>query len=288
MSGRTTWLRVSRERPCPVCEKCDWCLVAADGTACICPRTESPRRCGDAGFLHRLTDAPRPDGPRRIVFPSRTAAPDLSALAAEYRAAATGERLATFAADLGVSANSLASYGVGWAARYPAWAFPMTDLTGGKVSGIRLRPPTGNKFSERGGKEALFVPDGMALDDDVLLVTEGATDAVAAHTIGFLNAVGRASCTGGTAHLVALVRLRRPPRVVVVADNDAPGIRGAETLAPALALHVRDVRVVAPPGGTKDVRAWVAAGATRNDLEQLIHAAAPRRLNLRVTTKETK
>ena len=46
---------MNRELPCPVCGKFDWCLVAADKTAAICPRTESPKRCGDAGYLHRLT-----------------------------------------------------------------------------------------------------------------------------------------------------------------------------------------------------------------------------------------
>lgn len=56
----TTWRRVNREHPCPVCGRFDWCLIAADETAAICPRTESPKRAGDAGFLHRLTDAPRP------------------------------------------------------------------------------------------------------------------------------------------------------------------------------------------------------------------------------------
>ena len=72
----TQWKRVSRETPCPVCGKADWCLVAADGTAAICPRTESPRRCGDAGFLHRLADTPRRREPRRVIIRSCPTPPD--------------------------------------------------------------------------------------------------------------------------------------------------------------------------------------------------------------------
>ncbi|MFO0796373.1 MAG: toprim domain-containing protein [Gemmataceae bacterium] len=288
MTTETTWLRVSRERPCPVCEKTDWCLVAADKTACICPRTESAKRCGDAGFLHRLADTRRPLGPRRVVIRPVTAPPDLSALAAGFREAATPDRLAAFAAELGVRTASLTAFGVGWAAGYPAWAFPMTDPTTATVTGIRLRPPVGKKFSVTGGKESLFLPAPLAPAGEALLVCEGATDAIAAHTIGFLNAVGRPSCTGGTAHLVALVRRHRPAGVVVVADKDVAGMRGADALATTLSLYSRDVRVIAPPAGVKDLRAWVAAGATRPALEHLIHSAARRRLDLTLTTRGTK
>ncbi|QJW98516.1 toprim domain-containing protein [Frigoriglobus tundricola] len=283
----TKWLRVGRDRPCPVCGKLDWCLVAEDRTACICPRTESAKRCGDAGFLHRLADAPRPREPRRVVLTTRSATPDLTTLATDYTEAVTTDRLTAFAAELGVGMASLTAYRVGWAASYPAWSFPMTDPTTSKVTGIRLRPPVGKKFSVRGGKESLFLPDQF-IDDEVLLVCEGATDALAAHSIGFPNAVGRPSCTGGAAHVVALVRLRKPALVVIVADTDEPGVRGAEALAAALALHARDLRLITPPAGVKDLRAWVSTGAARSDLERLIHAAKPRRLNLTLTSKGTK
>ena len=287
MTTETMWLRVSRERPCPVCEKTDWCLVAEDKTACICPRTESAKRCGDAGFLHRLIDTQRPYGPRCVTLRPATAPPDLSVLAASYREAATPDRLAAFAAELGAGPGSLIAFGVGWAAGYPAWAFPMTDPTTGTVTGIRLRPPVGKKFSVTGGKESLFLPDGLA-PQEMLLVCEGATDAIAAHAIGFPNAVGRPSCTGGTAHLVALVRRHKPAGVVLVADNDVAGMRGADALAATLTLYSRDVRVIAPPDGVKDLRAWVAAGATRPALEHLIHATARRWLDLTLTTRGTK
>jgi hypothetical protein len=271
-----------------VCGKADWCLVAADETAAICPRTESPRRCGDAGYLHKLADPTRPRETRRVVIRSRPAPPDLTALAAEYRRAATPERLAALAAQLRVRAASLDAYGVGWSSDPSAWSFPMRDATTGTVTGIRLRKPGGAKFSVRGGRESLFLPDTWTSEDGVLLVTEGATDAIAAHGIGFPLAVGRPSCAGGTAHLVALVRARTPARVVVARDNDEPGTRGAAALARVLALHCRDVRVIAPPDGVKDMRDWVAAGATRPDVDRLIHAAGVQRLTLTITAREAK
>jgi hypothetical protein len=282
-----TWQRVSPATCCPICGKADWCSIAADEAVCICMRVESNKRTKNGGFLHRLTDGPRPCAPRRIVFPTRTSLPDLTALATSYRETPTADRLTALAAELGVTVSSLTAFRVGWAASYPAWSFPLREPATGKVTGIRLRPLIGKKFSVTGGKESLFMPD-VLIEDEVLLVTEGATDAIAAHTIGFANAVGRPSCTGGTAHVVALVRLHKPARVVIVADNDEPGVRGADALASVLALHNRDVRVIAPPDGVKDVRAWTAAGATRHDLERLISAAGQRRLNLTLTTKESK
>lgn len=281
-STRSNWVRVTRERRCPVCGKADWCVVAADGTVAICPRTESAKRCGDAGYLHRLTDSPRTTSPRCVTVPVRGGLPDLTALAAEYQRAAV-ESLHALATELGVSAESLRAFGVGRAADYPAWSFPMTNPATGTVTGIRLRPPFGRKFSVTGGKEALFLPAEPA--DDVLLVLEGETDAIAAHSIGFKNAVGRPSCTGGTAHLVAVLRRRKPRQVVVIRDNDEPGVQGAEALARALALYSRDVRVIAPPDRVKDLRDWIASGATRTDVERVITVGEVRRLNLNIVTK---
>jgi DNA primase len=163
----------------------------------------------------------------------------------------------------------------------------MRDPTTGRVTGIRLRKPDGAKLAIRGGREALFLPDTLT-DDEVLLVAEGATDAIAAHGIGFPLAVGRPSCTGGTAHLVALVRDRKPGRVVIARDNDEPGLRGAEALARVLVLHSCNVRVIAPPDGAKDLREWIAAGATRSDLDRRIHAADVRRLNITITSRGPK
>lgn len=54
---QSTNFRATKARPCPVCQKPDWCLHD-DPVWAICQRTESRTRFGDAGWLHRLPGAP--------------------------------------------------------------------------------------------------------------------------------------------------------------------------------------------------------------------------------------
>ena len=71
--SRGDWKRVSRARPCPVCERPDWCLYAGDDnapSAAICARVESDKLAGDqgAGWLHVLrNDGPSWPGWKRTV-----------------------------------------------------------------------------------------------------------------------------------------------------------------------------------------------------------------------------
>src|SRR5205814_890776 len=114
--------------------------------------------------------------------------------------------------------------------------------------------------------------------DRRLLIAEGATDAAALLDLGFPNVAGRPSCTGGTRQAAELVRIRRPAEVVLAADGDQPGRRGAGTLAAILAAYAPAVRVVTPPGGIKDARTWKRAGATHADVERTIAAAPVHRM----------
>jgi DNA primase len=62
------WLRVNRQNPCPICRKPDWCLISYDRNACICARTQSDNRAGDAGWLHSIClDHPIPLKPIRSL-----------------------------------------------------------------------------------------------------------------------------------------------------------------------------------------------------------------------------
>jgi len=38
------WIRVNKQRACPVCGKPDWCLISQDGKAAICARTSKFER----------------------------------------------------------------------------------------------------------------------------------------------------------------------------------------------------------------------------------------------------
>ena len=273
------WQRVSRGAPCPVCERPDWCLLAADGTAAICTRVESKKRAGEAGWIHRLTDAHRSGQRVRVVpFAAGGKRDDLERLAAEYQEAADHVRLLQFADSLALSLTSICQLRVGWSAEHRAWSFPMRDGKG-NVVGIRLRRPDGFKFAVKGGKEGLFIPENRKAESSPLLVCEGSTDAAALLDMGFANVVGRPSCTGGIKLLVQLVQ-RSPSEVIIVADGDEPGRRGADNLASVLLIYAPAVRVIVPPDGIKDARDWLRAGGKRADVERVIGAAPVRRLTV--------
>ena len=278
--------RVTRARPCPVCGRPDWCSVTVDGTLAICMRVPegAKKRSANGGFVHVLRDdqgwRSRPHA--RVIRaaarePQRT---DLDELARQYREAVDGAALQALAESLGLTTKSVGRLRLGWDARRGAWAFPMVDHAG-YVLGIRLRFPDGRKLSVRGGREGLFIPDGLTYAGPLLLA-EGPTDCAALLDLGF-EAVGRPSCTGGTAHCVDLVRAHWPLDVIVVADGDPPGERGAAALAFTLLVYARTVRVIRPPDGMKDIRMWKRAGATAADLRKVVGNTPTRRLRIGVT-----
>jgi hypothetical protein len=277
---RADWLRVTKDRPCPICKKPDWCMVSADGTAAICQRVPegSIKQVGDAGSLHRVGD--QQPGWRRIdrktwtivSEPTRPAAMKWAELARVYREAVDPKRLAIQAEKLGLSVESLQRLGVGWCKQSLAWSFPMTNRAG-QVLGIRLRQGNGNKFAVKGGHEGLFIPSDLHTWPQ-LLIAEGPTDTAALLDLGFA-AVGRPSCVGGTDLLTELVKRCGTIAVTVVSDNDGHGAgqTGARRLAMRLALYNQNVRLISPPDGVKDARAWKAAGATADSVQERIDAA---------------
>lgn len=274
MITRSKWLRAHRGTPCPICGKPDWCLIAPDGGAAICARTESSKRCGDAGWLHRLRED-RPWRPVRhfarsvIVSPPVEPRADFGAMAVDCESAVRSEHLENLANNVGLSAASLRQLGIGWSSQFRAWTFPMVDASG-NVMGIRLRRPNGFKFAVPGSKDGLFIPKQSEIDNSPLLIAEGATDVASLWEMGFRAIAGRPSCTGGISLLCELVRRRRRPEVVIIADSDIPGQRGAENLASVLVAYSPGVKVITPPDGIKDARAWLRAGGTRQDVQQAI------------------
>ncbi len=85
--------------------------------------------------------------------------------------------------------------------------------------------------------------------------------------------------------MVDLVRRLAVPEVVIVADADAPGQRGAERLAALLVAYCPVIRVITPPAGMKDAREWKRHGATGADVQSAIDAAPLRRLSVTVRRK---
>ena len=270
-------LRVNASNPCPVCGHTDWCLVAADGSAAICPRTKEGaiKKCGDAGYLHILED--RHDGHDRhrnsarwrhtltIAHGQDGRTQDFGQLSGHYQSQLTRERLHALAHALGISTGSLQRLKAGWDGR--AYVFPMSNDFG-KIIGLRRRFPNGGKASVKDSRTGLFIPAGLA-GSGPLLLCEGPTDTAAALDLGF-EAIGRPNCSSLVEMTVRAVRDRGD--IVVVADNDPAGRTGAEKLAGTFALCCPCVKIIVPPDGIKDLRQWLNAGLTSEALREIISA----------------
>lgn len=267
-----TWLRVSRQRPCPICGKPDWCSVTEDGSSAGCMRVAdgAVRHVGQGhGTMHihplGQFDPAQPVCRYRSPANDRPSTFELNyeAILGRWAQATSATGLADLAAGLGVSRESLARLGTVWCPERHVWAFPMHDDRR-QVVGIRLRSTDGRKFAVNGSHTGLFMP--MGLDSrSTMMICEGPTDAAAALTLGY-QAVGRPSCSGGTAFLCDLLQAGRRRDVVIVADADGPGRCGARQLADRIVGIARSVKVItAAPH--KDIREWLQAGVSRSCLD---------------------
>ncbi len=258
---------VSASNPCPVCKKPDWCLVAPDGSAAICQRVESAKRCGDAGWLHRLAEP----APTRPPAPTKkpTAPKDWQALAAKFTTNLDADRRLKLAAKLGLPVGALdALPRLGFNPDDSAGAcftFPEFDAAG-NVVGLLRRFCDGSKKAMHGSKRGLTLPTGWRDRPGPVFVVEGPTDAAALTAAG-LAAVGRPSNTGGVGMLADLLRDLDPGRAIVVGENDQtatgwPGRDGALTVARGVSAALRcSIRWALPPADAKDVRDWLTADA---------------------------
>jgi len=98
-------VRVNGSRKCPACKKGDWCLISPDGKSCICTRVESRKRCGEAGWLHRLEEplpAFEPPQVQKRVYV------DWAGDAAIYARNVPKGQIARLEANLGLPAGGLA------------------------------------------------------------------------------------------------------------------------------------------------------------------------------------
>lgn len=299
MSLLDDFVRASRTLPCPVCARRKWCLIdraRPDNPArVICTKVESERRWAEAGWLHVLRDGQQPARTRvrTIRIAPGEKSHDFGALAAEFTSALAPGAAARLGSHLGLTAESLVRLTLGWATAdrlralgttciaAGAWTFPMVNGHG-VVIGLRLRTPDGFKYSVKGGQQGLHLPTGLP-ETEVLLLTEGPTDCAALLDLGFA-AIGRPSCSGAEKHLLPILQRLKPTRLVIVADGDEPGLQGARRTALTLLAHHRDVRVIRPPAGVKDARAWLHSTpnfvTVISQINTAIDRAAPLRLSI--------
>ena len=281
-------LRVTKSNPCPICNRPDWCLIAADGSAAICQRVQdgSVKRAGDAGWLHVLTE----DTARRFKAQSRRPRRserkydgpkvDFVKLLREYRQRISQRQLRWLGASLAVSAASLNRLGTGYDGE--AFCFPMCDESS-RVIGIRRRFGNGRKLCVTGSSNGLFVPGGID-GSGPLMVCEGPTDAAAALDLGF-DAFGRPNCDS---KVNMTARFAKGRDVIIIADNDTPkrdgrnpGQVGALKLARKLVFVCSSVRIILPPKEYKDLRGWYRAGLKHDELLVTIKNTRPLTAELR-------
>lgn len=263
------WVRVSKQQPCGICEKHDWCTIGEKGYCCM--RCESPKPIKNGGWFWPFdtTERPTPVIRRPPVHLLDKPTPDFAKLRSDMLAALPIGKLEAIAVHLGVSEQSLGWLGTLWTVDRDTIAFPMYDATcptGERPCGIRLRTMDGKKFAVTGSKSGVFFPYGalLALSCARLFICEGPTDTAACLDMGVF-AIGRASCQGGEDIVLSIIRQLGVAECIVVSDNDGPGTEGASKLLAA--IKIPKTRLVPP---SKDLRAFVRDGGNRELLESLI------------------
>ena len=195
------------------------------------------------------------------------------------------------ASILGVDVRSLERLKVGpWGHKDGLhWLFPERNAAGDFI-GLNRRYRDGSKIAWPGSQRGLvYCDDWQTIEGPVYLV-EGPSDTAAMLSFG-VCVVGRPSNTGGVEHLMELLaNVPREREVIVLGENDRksheslkraakarhkadcdccsicwPGSFGATTTATKLAEQLgRNIEVMFPPDGSKDVREMVhmLGGAT--------------------------
>lgn len=252
--------RARRGLPCPVCEHLhrnpSWCLIDKSRGLVICPRVASKRKCGDAGWLHRL-DGAVSDVP--AVPMARKPTQQVQDFGARWQRAlqrATDADIGALADRLGLPEAYVRTVPCG--VDGTAWAFPMQH--DGGIVGLKLRTQDGLKICAKGSRLGLIVPPTFDPDAPEVWLTEGESDLMAALGAWRVNAIARPGCTACTGQVS---RMTAGKHLIILADNDRPGKEGAARLAEACKA-AKSVAVLAPPA--KDVREWVKRGGTVNDV----------------------
>ncbi len=247
--------RVSKDFPCPVCGKPDWCLVSKDGLKAYCPRTPSPVLAGALGYEHILHRVIPVEQLLRARLVRQASYADLHwDMALERYPILTEQGQSPWRQ---IEPDWL---GQVWQVRqlHNGWVMPM--YLNGRISGAQIRYGNGRKTMMKYSTSGLFLPctdDLLAVDGRGLYVCEGFSDAVFMARFTGHPVIGRLCCTD-YAPAVGYISAICPPEVFIVADKDKPGINGAIELVKRLP-KTHPVRILVPVHG-KDVREAVIRG----------------------------
>lgn len=286
----SSWKRVSRREPCPVCGKPDYCGRTCDGEIVRCMRVESDKpatgKDGCMGWLHILANPLPPTPPPKPIEKK----PDWTRecrLMFEHEKA--HDKRCELSDKLSVSVESLEALrvGIGWDewnnAEFSSW--PSRDNSGRCIGYVR-RYADGSKRTNPGGSTGVFYTSEWFSRPGPLWIVEGGSDVAACESAG-LAAIGRASNTHGGEFIRLMIRQCCPDkRVIVVGERDEvperrgsvtsctlncrgcgfcwPGLFGAKKVAAEL-----NTRWVMIPRPHKDMRDLITAGGLWLDLVEL-------------------
>lgn len=268
------WLRVSAKNPCAICGKTDWCTFGEDASCCM--RIQSDKSASNGGWIHASSSANSEKAKAELMKPIEEPKERINwdMLMADYSLNTIDQDLEEYAKSLGVDYLAIDAL---QARRKDTdtWAWPMRNGSG-DVCGIRLRSKN-MKWAIKGSSAGLFIPQIDPPKVDYCIICEGPTDTAAALSLGYWS-IGRPSCLG--CHEVVKHTIMRYgfKRVVLFSDNDTPkekpnggvftpGQDGAQKLAESLNMPYC---IIIPHA--KDIRAWLAHGITRLEIDAMIKA----------------
>lgn len=242
--------RVTKQHPCRICEHGTWCLEGKTVALCMRVQSERPKNFtgGEIGWIHPL-DGSAPRIPYQAPVPRPII--NVSNMMREWARNTVPGDISRLSKQLGVSPESLDDLQFVMTDRLDTWGVPMRDGLGNYI-GIRIRHESGKKWAVPGSHAGIFVP--MVKPKSTMFIVEGPTDCAAAITLGYF-AIGRPSCSGGVPYIIKTIERLKIQKVVIVADNDEAGIRGAETLKEF--LTVPSCVLLLP---CKDLREFISIG----------------------------
>ena len=263
------WPHATKQSPCPICGKEDWCTFG--DRSVLCQRVESNSPAAKGGWYHRYGDEKPACIPKAKPAPSQV---NVDKLVSLWNNSPINHRDRSYeiASMLGVSRPSIINLGCCYAPSYKAWAFPMSDGNGNYI-GVRLRNNNGDKWAVTGSRQGIFLPIVVGDCVRIAMLPEGPTDTAACLTLGFF-AIGRPTCNSGGEFIKQALKRLGINRAVIVADNDnikangaRPGLAGAIKLKKELGLPSV---IWMPPSPIKDVREFLNKGGTKQMIENEI------------------
>lgn len=287
--SETTWIRVSRAEPCPICDRPDYCTRPTDGTAVKCMRVESLSPAKNGGWIHKMTDPLPPHPPPK---PTEKKADWTDECKKMFEHDQAHDKRCNVATQLKVSVDSLEALrvGIGWDAwdgrEYSSW--PSRDSDGRCIGYVR-RYSDGTKRTNQGGSTGVFYAPTWYTHPGPVFIVEGGSDVAACESHN-LNAIGRASNVHGGHWIAKMIRQCCPEkRVIVVGERDEtpsrrgmvssctascrgcafcwPGWYGMKKVAAELGGNA--VGVLVPPGA-KDMRELLTSGQCWIDLLSVV------------------